>query len=118
DFLDSFEIFAGKIDIERADVLLEIFSAFGSRDWNDVVALREHPCQRELRRRAFLFASNFFDALYDIEIALKIVALKSRRRPPVVVLRNVFRLLNLTGQESTTKRRVRNKTDSELATNG
>src|SRR5947208_576625 len=80
DFIDSLEIITGKINIERADVLLQILSPFRSGNWNDVFSLREDPGKRELRRGAAFFPRDFFYPFYQVEIALKIVALKSRRR--------------------------------------
>src|SRR5882724_8093344 len=116
-FVDSCQILARKIDIEGADVFLQILSPFRSWNRNDVFTLGEDPRQRELSRSATFFARDFFHSLHQIEIALKIFALKSRRRSSVVVLRQIFRFLNLAGQESAAEGAVGNETDSELAAN-
>src|SRR5437588_199321 len=87
DFVDSLEIIAGKIDIERADVLLQILSPFRSGNRNDVFSLREDPRECELCGCASFFPRDFLHPFYQIEIALKIVALKSRRCLAVIVVR-------------------------------
>src|SRR5689334_21197312 len=50
--IDACEIVAGETYVESADVVLEILPPLGARDGHDVVALRQHPCERELGRRA------------------------------------------------------------------
>ena len=37
--------------VDGADIVLEILAPLGARDRHDVVALRQHPGQRQLRRR-------------------------------------------------------------------
>src|SRR5207245_2640614 len=117
DCSDSLEVFAGKIDIERTDVFLQILSPFRSWNRNDVFTLGQDPRERELSRSATFFARDFYHSLHQIEIALKILALKSGRRSSVVVLRQVFRFLNLAGQKTATEGTIGNETDSKLAAN-
>jgi len=62
DFLDVREIGACKIDIECADIFLQIFAALRPGNWNNIFALSEYPGERELRRRAFFFARDLPDA--------------------------------------------------------
>jgi hypothetical protein len=51
--------------------------------------LRHHPRQGELCRSALFFTSDFACTLDEMEIALKIFALKSRGVPPVSILRQM-----------------------------
>jgi len=53
DFLDVREIGACKIDIECADIFLQIFAALRPGNWNNIFALSEYPGERELRRVHF-----------------------------------------------------------------
>jgi hypothetical protein len=43
------------VNIERANILLQISTPFGSGNGNDVVPLGQHPGERELSGRAALF---------------------------------------------------------------
>ncbi len=115
DFLDVREIGACKIDIECADIFLQIFAALRPGNWNNIFALSEYPGERELRRRAFFFARDVPDAGDEIEVALEIFALKPRRGASVIIFRQVFRFFDLTGQKSAAKRAVRHKPDAERA---
>ena len=63
----------------------------GNRD--DVFALRQHPRERELGRRAIFFARDLAHPLHQIEVALEILTLKTRRLPPVIIRRQIFELL-------------------------
>ena len=63
DFINTRQIFAGESDIKRAHIFLQVSPAFGSGNRNDIVALCQDPRERELRWRAFLFASDFTDSL-------------------------------------------------------
>src|SRR6266568_3214344 len=114
DLVDAREILACKIDIDRADIFLQIFAPFCAGDRNDVVALCQYPGECQLRGRALFFARDFFHALYQVEIALKIFSLKSRRRAPVIVFRQVLRGFNLPGQKSATERAVWHKPNTKL----
>src|SRR5439155_5906868 len=117
DFLDAREIGAAKIHIERTDVFLQIFTAFCSRNRNNIFALGQNPSERELRPRAFFLARDLPELGDEIEIALKIFALKPRRRAPVIIVQQVFWFFDLTGQKSAAERTIRHKSNTQLATN-
>jgi hypothetical protein len=59
--------------------------------------LCQHPGKRKLCRRASLLVRKFANALDQIEIALKICALKPWRRVPVIVFRQILSLFDFTG---------------------
>src|SRR6476659_1345098 len=54
DLLDLLQVAGRELDLERAHVLLEILALLGAGDGHDMVALHQHPRQRELRRHALL----------------------------------------------------------------
>src|SRR6266550_3032836 len=115
DFIDAREILAGKSNIERSDIFLQIFAPFRAGNRDDVVALRENPGKGQLRRRALFLVRDFFDAFHEIQIALKIFALKSRCRAPVIVLWQILWLLNLSSEKPAAERTVRHEADAKLA---
>src|SRR5690349_11908844 len=49
--LDALSVLLGQLDVARGDVLLEITHTLRSGYRDNVVALREHPRERELRGR-------------------------------------------------------------------
>ena len=107
DFLDPREIGACKIDINCGDIFLQIFAPFRSRNRNNIFALCQHPGERELRPRAFFLACDLPESGDESKIALKIFALKPRRRAPVIIVRQIFRFFDLTGQKSAAERTLR-----------
>src|SRR4029079_10105340 len=100
DVFDAFEIVSRESYFNRADVFLEIFSAFRSGNGNDVVTLGEHPRQSELSWRAMLFASDLFHFPNQFEVAIEVVALKPWHRAPIIALGQIAGFLNLAGEES------------------
>lgn len=70
---------------ERADVLVKILAPLGTGDRHDVVALRQHPRQRQLRRRTADLGSQGPDLIDQGQIAREVLALETRRRASVVV---------------------------------
>jgi hypothetical protein len=57
----------------------------GSGNRHYVVALGQKPGQRELSRRAFLPPGDRFDPVDQIQVLLKVLALKPGRVSPVVL---------------------------------
>src|SRR5438105_9817908 len=117
DFVDTGQIAAAKIDIESTDVFLQIFTAFCSRNRNNMFALGQYPAKRKLRRRALFFAGDFANSLHEIEIALKIIALKSWRRAAEIVFLQILRLFDFAGQKSAAQRTVRHEADAKRPAN-
>ena len=70
---------AGQLHVERADVLLEIRAPLRPRNRHDVVALREHPCKRELRRRAAFLGRDRADFVDEVQVPVEVLALEARR---------------------------------------
>jgi predicted thioesterase len=100
DFVNTAQIVGVKLDIQRANVLFQIFAALGARDGHDVATLRHDPCQRQLRRLAILLARHVLDSLHKVEILSKVFSLKTRREAPVVVGGEIVELLELTGEKA------------------
>src|SRR3989442_1608276 len=104
-----------QLDRRRGDVLLEVAPPLRARDRDDVVTLRLHPRERELRRRDALLGRNLLDPLDELEVALEVTGLEARIAPPEVVLRQIVRRAKATTQEAAAERAVRDEADPKLA---
>src|SRR5204862_3579835 len=78
DAIDAREILRRELHVERAQILFEILAALRARDGNDVAALRKHPCQCQLRRRAVLLGRDPVDLIDELQVLREIVSLESR----------------------------------------
>src|SRR5262249_23659938 len=108
----------GDSDRLGADVLFEIRASLRARNRHDVVALRHHPRQCELTRRAALVARDLRDLVDELQVVREVVALEPRRQPAEIVLREVVELLDLAGENAAAERAVRDEADAELAARG
>src|SRR5262249_16051952 len=101
--------------VDRGCVLLEVAAPLRSRDRDDVGALREHPGDRELRRRDALLRSDLLDLRRDAEIRVEVVAREPRSVAAEVVLVELVRRGESAGEKAAAERRVGNESDPELA---
>src|SRR3989475_10509698 len=118
DRVDRRQVLGRERDRERARVLLEVRPPLGPRDGDDVLALREHPGERELRGLAALARREPLEVAHEVEILLEVLALEAGREAAVVVGREVLEALDLPGQEAPPERAVGDEADPELATGG
>src|ERR1022692_2403695 len=115
-FINSAQIFLAQLHVKRTHILLQIFPPLGSRDRHKVFPLRQHPSQRQLRRLAPFLFRNLLHAPHEIEILLKILSLKPRTIPPVIILWQIFEAPKLPRQEPASQRAISHKADPQLAT--
>jgi hypothetical protein len=115
---DSRDFLGREGNLQRPQILVEIFSPLRAGNGHDVLALREHPGQRELRRSAPLLARESFDAIEQREVLVEILALEARRLPAVVVLRHVGARLEAPGQKAAPERAMGDEADAELPAAG
>jgi hypothetical protein len=66
DLVDATQIDLAQMHVERVYVLLQVLAAFSAGDRDDIVALREHPGERELRGRAALFFGQLFNTYHKV----------------------------------------------------
>src|SRR5512134_919999 len=102
--VDPAQIVVGQRDGKRADVLLEIAPAARAGNGHDILALSENPGERELGRLTALRGRQLLDMRHEVEVALEVLALESRRMAPYVVLRQILEPLDLTGQKAAAQR--------------
>src|SRR5436190_5037386 len=76
--VDALEVFVGQLDVARGPVLLDVGDALGSGDRDDVVALREHPCECQLARRDALLLGELADLRRQPLVALEVRAGEAR----------------------------------------
>src|SRR3954449_6603621 len=113
--VDPAQVLFGELDVARAGVLLEALGAARARDRDDVVALREHPGQRQLGGRAALLARDVLDDAHELEVALEVRALEARVVAAEVVGGQVVDRLDRARQEAAPERRVGHEADAQLA---
>src|SRR5205814_333117 len=103
---------------EGADVFFDIFPPLGPRDRHDVVPFRKEPGERQLARRTALRACERFDPSHEVEVLLKILALKPRMIAAPIAVLDVFGTLDLAGEKAAAQWTIRDETDAELAHRG
>src|SRR5881398_2239538 len=113
--VDRRQVLGRERDGERAHVLLEVRPPLRSRDGDDVLALGEHPGERELRGPAALARRERLEVAHQVEVFLEVLALEARREAAVVVGREVLEALDLPGQEAAPERAVGDEADPQLA---
>ena len=103
------------MNVGRRRVFLEPLPPLRARDRDNVVALREQPRERELRRRAAFARGHALHALDDLEVLLEVLALKPRIVSPPVVGREVVHGRVAARQKAAAERTVCHETDPQLA---
>src|SRR5215469_14061547 len=112
--IEMLQISWRQLHIQRAKILVKVRAPLCSRDRNDVFALRQHPGECQLCRRAMLLCGRFFHMLHQPHILLKIFALETRRHPPEI-LGTKLGALHLACENSAPQRTVRDEPDAQLA---
>src|SRR6185312_3509630 len=94
------------------------FDMLGAGDRDDVLALRQHPGERQLRGRAALLLSHLLDFADERDVLLEILPLEARVIAAEIVLGEVVRRLELAGEEPAAERRISDIADAQLAHRG
>src|SRR5205807_1630480 len=102
-----------ELHLERADVFLEVADPPRAGNRHDVLALREHPGKRQLRRRAVLLARQLPHLIDECQVAAEVLTLKARGAAAVVIGREVLETLDGAGEEASPQRTVRDEADAE-----
>ncbi len=71
DFVEAAQIVGAEFHVERADIFLEVLAALSAGDGDYVVALRQHPGERELRWLTFSFLRDLLNLRYQIQFVLE-----------------------------------------------
>src|ERR1051325_148024 len=113
--IDAPQLFGSESHLRGPGVLLDVAAAFRSGNRDDILALRQDPGERELRRGTLLFPRHRLHRVGERQIALEVLALKARIVAAVIVRREVLGLLEPAAQESAPQRAVGDETDPQLA---
>src|SRR5260221_14793787 len=100
-FVDAAQVLRRQFYFQGADVFFQIFSALGSGNGDDVLALRQEPGQSQMAWGALFFLGDFFHGAYQCQVLLKIFSWESRRISPLVVWTKIFKSFYFSGQEAT-----------------
>src|SRR5689334_18416910 len=100
DLVDAREVLPREPHVESADILLQVLATLGAGDRHDVVALRQHPGERELRGRAALLPCHGLDLAHEVEVLLEVLALEARRGTAEIVRLQIVDGLDLPGEEA------------------
>lgn len=109
------EIFATQIKIRCSNVLLEVVAALGSGYRDDILTLREQPCQGKLAHGNLLLGCNLLYALDELEILPEVFVLEPRLSSTLVIWSEIFGAGDPTGKESPSERTVSHESYSQLA---
>src|SRR5438874_2073336 len=115
DIRDARHVGSGKPDLERVEVLVDALLPLRPGDRHDVLALREEPCEHELRRRALLLRRHLLEALHDLHVLVEMLALEARMGEAPVAVGQVRLALHRAGKHAAPERRIRDERDAELA---
>src|SRR5579871_5009193 len=116
DFIQLLQISLSECHVQAAHIFREVAATLRSRDWNNVVALRQHPSERQLRRRAAFCRCHLFHAIDQRQIFREIRALTTWGSTPKVIGREIFELLYLPREEAAAERAERHESDAQFAT--
>src|SRR6478735_3076927 len=114
ELIQTCKIVGRELNLQRGDVLLEVFAPLGSWDRHDVVAFRQHPGERELCGLAVLFLRHGLDARHELQVLRKVVALETRAGTAVVIGREIV-LGDLSGEKPTAERAIGHEADTKLS---
>src|SRR5262249_50250490 len=112
------EIAGAERDLERAEILLEVFSTLRAGNGKHVLALSEEPGKDELGRLDALVPGDLLDPMDEPDVVLEVLVLEARMLPAAVVFGEVALVLDAPTQKSAAERRVGDVGNSELATSG
>ena len=113
--VQPFDLLGAQLDAVGGGVLLDAGDPLGAGDRGDVVALREQPGQRDLRRCGARLGGDGLDLVDDAQVALEVLAGEARVGLAPVVVGELLGRADLAGEEAVAERRVGNEADAQLA---
>ena len=93
-------------------------SSLGSRNRDDVLALGQHPGQRDLGRRALMRCRDLLDGLQQIDVALEVFGIEPGLIPAAVLGQESIEVLDRRREKTATERRVSHVADTEFTAGG
>src|SRR3954451_12640082 len=108
---DRAPLVTGQLHVGRRHVLLEVGAALRAGDGDDVLALVQHPGERELARGHALVGGELLEPADEVEVLLEVLALEARREATVVVLGEIVGGLDRAREEAAAERGVGDEAD-------
>src|SRR5580704_6820210 len=106
DILNLLQICLRQFHVCRAGVVFQKLTPLRTGNRDNVRSLRQQPSEGKLARGAILFLRERLNLCNEVEIFLKILSLKARRIPSIVVFVKIFKLLELSREKSAAERTV------------
>ena len=113
--VQPFDLPGAQLNAVGGGVLLHTRDPLGSGDRRDVVALREQPGQRHLRRCGARLGGDGLDLIDDVQVALEVLAREARVGFAPVIVRELIGRADLPGEETVAERRLGDEADAQLA---
>jgi len=107
-----------EFNFQGRHVFLKVGPALGSGDGHHVLALRQNPGQRQLRRIALLSLGYGLQAAHVCQVLFEIPTLEARAVPPPVVGRKIVDFLDFPREEAAAQRAVGHKANAQLPAGG
>src|SRR5262249_60654531 len=98
---------------DRGDVLLQPPFLLRSRNREDILAARQEPRERHLRRRDLPLRGDLLDRLHQLQVLLEIAGAEARLLAPDVVRRDVVDLPDVAGEEAAPEGRIGYEAEAE-----
>src|SRR5579863_7661103 len=111
-------VLCGKLNVNSSDIFFQIFTALGTRNRHNILSLRQHPSQSQLRGPAAFLFRYFLHPAHQIKILLEVIALESRRIATVIVGGEIIESFELPSQETASQWAVGHEPDAQFATGG
>src|SRR5207302_5359680 len=111
--VDPCEVALAQRDADRLGVLLEPGALLRAGNGHDVLPSGQKPGQRQLRRRAALFARDLLDLANEVQVLLEVRLLKPGRAAAEVARGQVVERLEPAREEPAPQRAVGHEADAQ-----
>src|SRR5712671_998976 len=101
-------------DVDRSGIFLQIFSPFGARDRDNIVAAREQPGDGNLRRRDAALFGGGLERYEQVQVLFEIAFLETRMGMAPVGGNEIVARLERAAQEPAPQRRIGHEADAEF----
>src|ERR1017187_4645366 len=105
----------GQMNVHGSAIFFQIACVFRPGNWDDILALSEHPGKSQLRRRTADLLRDLSHGLGQMQLALEVFALERGMVTPPVVLRNVVLRPEASSKETASQWAVGDKAVAQLA---
>ena len=112
---EAIQVLRAEAEGDRGNVLFQVLDALGAGDGYEVIALMEHPGDRELGRGDALLGRESLDPLDELQVVREVLLAEAGLAAAKVGFRQALQVADMTGQEPVPQWGVRHEPDTELA---